>query len=224
MNLPSFAPNTVLGGPTSGSAPAPGAARLLVPGDLPISAGSGIAISSGQISVGNPMTSRVAGNYYTKDFSGAIAAGTITLGTLYVFFFEIEGTESFDRIACAVTAVASSFMRLVAYEDDNGKPSSLLIDSGQISGATLGVKEATISLSRGRGLWIGGGAQGVAASPTRFPAHNDRRVGNTSPYSQGQAFAYSQTGFTGAPPDPWGATLTPVGAANTVPLVYLRKA
>lgn len=101
------------------------------------------------------------GRYFDNSPNGhggatlAGAAGRIDLTPFYV-----PRTVTVDRIGCAVsTAVAASLFRALLYESDpdTGRPTNLLVSSGDLSGATATIAEATIShqLVPGKRYWVG---------------------------------------------------------------------
>lgn len=169
---------------------------------------------------------RQSGLYYPGWNAGINSNGTITQNTLYAVPFWVGDSQSFDRIGiiCA-TAVASSNVRLGIYSDNNLKPDTLLVDAGQVDTHTSnGFKEATISQTLSGLVWVVAVSQGAAANLTRTSVGwFSPYIGTSAPFSNGGGFAYSRTGISGALPSPWGSTITPVGAASTVPVIYLRK-
>ena len=190
-----------------------------------ISVGSGLSLSAGSLAAtgaGLAVSGRIAGRYYYGPFSQAGSLGAITVAKLYAQPYYIGSSASFDRIAVAVTGVASSFVRLGMYTDNSGKPDTLVFDSGQIDTSTLGIKEYTISQTRSGWVWVAAVAQTNSANFVRLAALINPMIGTTSPYAEWPGMAYSQTGVTGAMPSSWGSTYTNERTANTVPAVSLR--
>jgi len=89
-----------------------------------------------------------SGNYnYPFPSSGALTT-LVPFDVNYVYWcpFLLTVSKTFDRIAAYVTMqAASGQVRLGIYTNSGGVPANLVVDAGQTSGATLGLKEATLT-------------------------------------------------------------------------------
>lgn len=99
---------------------------------------------------------------YIRTATGCCAATTTLAGVanamdIYPFIPRID--VNVDRLSVnVVTAVASAAATLVLYASNaDGRPDALILETGGLSLATAGVKEATVALSlkKGRQYWIG---------------------------------------------------------------------
>jgi hypothetical protein len=163
--------------------------------------------------------------YYGAEYQALGTNGTITQSTLYASFFEVGQPQVFDAIGVVVaTGVASATMRLGVYADDgNGRPGQLLIDGGTCDCSGNGTKFVRIPLTLlGGNVWLAGVSQGAASNVARVPFYSGLRYGQANPFSVG-CLGWSQTGVTGALPNPWGFTYTAVTAAAILPVMLLRK-
>lgn len=156
-------------------------------------AGTGIAIAR------RVPLPRIPGQYVMNALSNATAAPAQSeVRVAWVF---LDDPLTIDRIAVEVTASAvSSFVRPVIYaSDSSGRPSTVLVDGGQIDASTNGIKEATVSAVIPRGItWWGSISQGGTptvrvANVAPGPLAMDLNVGFNLVWPR-------QTGATGAPP------------------------
>lgn len=142
---------------------------------------------------------RIPGQYVLNALSNAtIAPAQSEVRVSWIF---LDDPLTIDRIAVEVSVgAASSFIRPVIYSSDsNGRPSTVLVDGGQIDASTNGIKEATVAAVIPRGItWWGSISQGGA--PTL-------RVANIAagPFALDLNTSLNliwprQTGATGAPP------------------------
>lgn len=101
----------------------------------------------------------VTGRWYDANALGTIpghlATSSVSGDRLYAAPFFWPAIKSIDRIAFEVTAaVASSNARAGIYEmAASGFPGALVVDGGEISTATTGVKEATVTVSNLKPGW-----------------------------------------------------------------------
>lgn len=144
----------------------------------------------------------VSGRYYQNTpfvSASTSSSGGIITNSISYFPFQIQKNISIDRIAiiCAGT-VTNGVARLAFYSNNNGLPSNLILDAGELSAATSGVKEAIISLSStGDWYWLAG-ATNVAPSlscQTSFLGSN-YLFGQASPATASPSALLRQTGFT----------------------------
>lgn len=173
----------------------------------------------------NHIPGRISGRRYLGGVAAFVSTGTVTLNQLIAQPFYIGAPTAWDGIVIACLGDSSAFARLGLYRDDGGKPGALIVDAGQVDCSAGGEKVASIAVTLGGIVWVAYVAQGVTPRVTRCDDTFHPLVGVASAYSTAGALAYSQTGISGALPDPWGATYTELGAtAGSVPLVYLRTA
>jgi hypothetical protein len=160
--------------------------------------------------VGSPLTST--------------ATSSRTVGTMSLLPVFVAATTSFDRIACEVTtqAAAGGVARLGVYSSGaDFRPSTLLHDYGTVSTETLGVKEITISLTLGRGLyWLACVAQSQTFTARAFSGHANQSWFPLSSFgvTAGTTNQFTVTGVTGALPSPAGTLTT----GTLGPIVQLR--
>lgn len=171
----------------------------------------------------SPIPGRLSQRYFgTASTQGN--NGTVTVGTLYAMPFYIGHVMEFDQIAFCALGTASALFRMGIYTDNNGTPSKLLVDSGQVACDAAGLKTYTYALQGEGWVWLAGVGQSVAPSVSRAARFFHPLIGTPDPY--GTAFggmAYSQTGITGALPASWGSTYTIAGVQDTVPIIWLRR-
>jgi hypothetical protein len=174
------------------------------------------------------LAGRVSGRYYYGIWGIGGSSGSLaTLNKLYAVPFYVGASQAFDRIAVAnVTGVATAVMRVGIYADTNGVPGALIHEaSATIDLSTgTGVKEVTINQTLGGKVWLAAVPQVALPSAILRLGHIMLpEVGTTSPYNAFGGYCVSQTGVTGALPDPWGSTVNFETTANTVPAVSMRK-
>lgn len=181
-----------------------------------------------------PAVPTASSTYYFSNLNNhsgntlAASTGGATGGHLRFVPVLIAEDMTIDRIGLEVTtASAGATIRLGLYEDNAGAPGDLIADFGTVSGAAVGVVEATISqaLTKGRvfAAWV--------------PSNNSmnfRRVSNgwnLLQYTATQADAvdpsgvhWLQTGVTGALPATATASLTSSGTAFSNVIITMRRA
>lgn len=94
--------------------------------------------------------------WHTAPTTGtALTTGALTANRLYAIPVPFVEKSLLDQIAINVTATGTGNARLGVYEDDNGYPGKLLLDAGEVSIASTGVRAATIAhvLAPGR-KWL----------------------------------------------------------------------
>lgn len=110
-----------------------------------------------------------------KSTAGSAASSIIpTNGQIRLVPFWLPRTALIDRIGCEIAAVgtAGSLARLGIYtSDDQGLPSTLVGDYGQINATTLGFKELAINQELVEGLyWFTAVPQGAPTTDPTFRA------------------------------------------------------
>jgi len=157
----------------------------------------------------------------------ATSNGALTKDVLYAHPRLIYQTATIVSLSVLVTSgVASSVGRLCVYSDDGGKPGTLLAEktvSTAGGGHCIATLDTPLAVTAGK-YWLASAQQaGASASATQNMTGNNafdaESVPATSPYGSGPAHGVSQTGISGAAPDPWGSTLTP---QQTVPAIWLE--
>lgn len=173
----------------------------------------------------NWVPGRVTGLWYTGTPMVFGSNGTIVLNRLFAIPFYVGAAQAFDGIGVASIGVASAFTRLGVYADNSGKPSTLIVDAGQVDCGTSGEKSASISVTLRGLVWVAGVGQGVAPSVTRMGLLQGPHAGSSNLYSVATAgMGYSQDGISGTLPSSWGSTYNVVAAANVAPQIGLRAA
>ena len=139
-----------------------------------------------------------------------------------------DASITVDRIGSDVTtAAAASTLRWVIYQDSNGYPGALVLDTGAVGDSTTtGWKEATITQTLAAGkYWFGCIAQG--GNPTLRASSGSIAMPGVGLSSTeivsltGAAVGYFIDNITGTPPSTFTAG---AGATATSPLVWVRKA
>ena len=105
----------------------------------------------------NPFTRMVIGKYYSHTIHSTVTTYAIVHDILYASPIFIARDITIDRIAIQVaTAEAAKSVRVGIYNDSGSlTPSSLLLDCGEVSGATTGVKAITINQALTKGIyWV----------------------------------------------------------------------
>ncbi len=161
-------------------------------------------------------------NYYFPYLIGN-TGGTATQTAnriLYVPFFVRQKT-TFTRIGIQVTAAAGTSARLGIYNAANGVPTSLVLDCGTVSTASLGEKEATISQSLNVGFYF------LAIICDNAPTiQTGTATTSSSGYAVGQSartstiYGYFAANGSMTLPNPAQTSLSEISAA--VPSIALR--
>lgn len=170
-------------------------------------------------------------HYYQADLYGPNANAIPAEARMYVVAFPVRKKTTFDRIATFAIAngTAGAVLRLGIYADDGFcYPGALVVDAGTVAmaaGAPV-TKEITISQSLDAGIyWLAAVIQGVAGTrPTMIcSAGTTTATPNlaltASPHVN--ETAYTQTGISGALPNPF--TVTPAVIAAPI-WIWMRAA
>lgn len=167
-------------------------------------------------------------NISTTWGSGITAmAGGLTDDTMYLVPIFISEDMTIDRIAVEVTtAAAASTVRLGLYDSVDSVPTNLIADFGTVDSSTTGVKDKTISQAVTKGLvWAAYVCSN--SSSVRLRQIGDGYQMLTFGTSAAQMFdqiGYTQTGVTGALPNPTTATIKTAGQVAFNGIVALRRA
>jgi hypothetical protein len=152
-----------------------------------------------------------------------ISQGTVTsvvANQIYYLPFFVRKKTTFTRIGIQVTIFAGTSARLGIYNAANGVPTSLLLDCGTISTATIGEKEITISQSLNVGFYFL--AFVADNAPTIYFTTN---TGAATSYSIGQSaritsnYAYIAANGSITLPNPAQTSLT---GTTGIPAIALR--
>lgn len=145
--------------------------------------------------------------------------------TRYALFdLRTAGAVTFDRIGCeTTTSPGSGNVRLGIYNcGDNGLPSTVALDAGQVDSATAAVKEITIShtLTPGR-YWLVIASQGATVSIRTIAHAVAAQFGIGSAASAaGAGISLLSTGITGT----FANTPTVTATGDGLPVIFLRAA
>jgi len=168
---------------------------------------------------------QVSGRYYGCPLITA-AYNTRTLAlvdaTMYAMLFYVNESHAYDRIAVHVTTrAAPSNIQLGIYEDSAGVPGNLILDAGNVSGASTGGKEININQTLARGwYWLAAVSDSTPTLRTYQGSSMFGWLGATSGTDTAYYGGMSVAQAYGALPTPFtaGAVLTATG----VPRIMLR--
>lgn len=170
-----------------------------------------------------------SGRYYfcpnTNSVSTSAALGN---GTLRAVPFYVPNTIAITKVGSEITGAgdAGSKLRLGIYADDGtGRPSSLVVDAGQIAADSATVQEITLGtpVTLGPGwYWAAAAVQAVTVTqPTVrlasiMTAPTD--CGGTIPAAGQGTYGWGANGITGAFP----STLTPTAGISTAARIFVK--
>jgi len=99
-----------------------------------------------------------AGYYYIQSISSGVGTWVdVPANTLIACYYPVYRKIRFDRIAILQpgAGAAGARFRLGVYSDDSFRPSSLILDAGEVDATTTGFREVTIDLTLSRGeYWL----------------------------------------------------------------------
>lgn len=87
----------------------------------------------------------VTGRYYSTAVDSTVTTTSTTSNTLYAIPMQYPAGTLWNRIGVEVTTQQTGNARLGIYANNNGLPSTLLLDAGTVSTSPTGLKEITIS-------------------------------------------------------------------------------
>jgi len=165
----------------------------------------------------------VTGRYYPQAGITALFANTvITRNVMWAVPFVCPTKTTWTKMGATVgTAVASSVLRFGIYKDVNGVPSTLILDAGTVSSATIGEKEVTISQSLDAGIyWLVVAMQGGASDGniTWASVNSWETMGMTSATAQDGTYFIAAAG---ALPSSFGTGT--YGGGGFAPHIWMRK-
>lgn len=169
----------------------------------------------------------VASQYYgPRGRTGAVTPIALTQNVVYMTPIHIAERTAFTKIGCNVTtAVAASNIHIGLYYVTGGQLSTRIIDTGDISSATTGVKETTITstvLEAGTYMAvIQCSGVGVSVNGVTLPALLD--MFGVSTNTGVDCTPYYNPGAYAAFPSPFGFTIAYADTSLVVPFIWLRK-
>jgi hypothetical protein len=186
---------------------------------------SGLSQWVNEPNTGLPSTGFTAGDYYTLPMISTSNANFTATGTTRYMSFYIPETTTFSAIATRTGATFSgtAAVRLGIYNNTDFKPSTLVVDAGQVSCTSASAYfEAIINQTLNRGwYWLAWNQQTAATTSNYILSATPITGFHMTPVSStGASFgSYNETGITGA-----FSSANPSGTGTNPPLVYLRKA
>ena len=172
------------------------------------------------------------GRYYSGPSTGLINTaatggfGISSTNTVAIPFY-VPATTTFDRMSVHVTgAVGASTIQLGIYNNANGIPTTRVLDAGTVSGASTGIKEATISQSLAPGwYWL---ALRASSASLALISNSGGTVGAAllGVASDLTTSLHGAIYDSATMPSTWTYTSTNYIAANSsnVPIIFLRAA
>lgn len=96
-----------------------------------------------------------SGRYYGGKVSNPAVSTTfaVSANTHYALPFILDMRTQFQAIAAGVTTLHASNMRMGIYAHEAGLPGSLILDCGEVSAGSTGVKDIAISLTLDPGIY-----------------------------------------------------------------------
>lgn len=171
----------------------------------------------------------ISGQYHDNSFHGNAPATLIGVANrIQLAPYSPPRNFSIDRIGCGVsTGVAGALFRVVVYASGaDGWPSTLLYESGDLSGATATFVEATMSLAFSAGLiyWVGVRHSSTCTLRTIALA-SAINLGLLSNNATAYATVLQRTvAFASAAPSPWNFVNADRVAGVTPPSIRMRAA
>jgi hypothetical protein len=128
-----------------------------VPSEIGVSgatlSGTTLTVSSGSNPINNNgyrSGDTIFGNFWI--YQGA--SRTASANRLYAMPFMLNADTTLDRIGCSIQSGHASNARLGIYNWENGVPTSLVLDAGEVSVSTSGDKLITINQSLDAGIYV----------------------------------------------------------------------
>lgn len=117
---------------------------------------SGATLSGGTLTVSGGAwvnNGYVTGQYYSTIHSRGTGTVVVSANRLYTTPFVVGETQTFDRIGVEVTTLSAGNVRLGIYNFENGIPTNLVLDCGEVSTSTTGNKIITINQTLSAGVY-----------------------------------------------------------------------
>lgn len=165
----------------------------------------------------------------TTSGTGSLSTGTVTgaADRAEIFPFTARADMAIDRaLVNCTTGVAGSLARVLAYASDaNGRPTTLLAESGDLDLSTIGNKTATLALSlrQGRTIWIGLRTSSTATYSAWPPSGTPDLNGGTAPVTGLRKLLRRTVAWSSQAPATWGYAATELGS-SAAPAIWLRIA
>lgn len=132
------------------------------------------------LETGTPKLYAPTGRWISPSLGGN-GASVFANGNARVLSIELP-PRTVTQLACEVTtagSAATSFVRIVAWADNNGLPGAIVADSARILADTIGFKTAVVSINHPGGLlWVAAINQGAPAvdATLRFISSSGRQT------------------------------------------------
>lgn len=173
----------------------------------------------------------VSGRYYRMPNCNLTSSGSLTTNLLRVVPAFVPNTITVAKIGAEITVVgdAGSKLRLGIYDDNGGRPGSLVLDAGQIDGDSATVQEITDGVTvlyGGRWYWFGGVVQSVSVTQPTVRITNNifadvpTDYGTAAPVAGSISVCWSQGSVSGA----LGATFIHAATGGAAPSVFIKVA
>lgn len=154
---------------------------------------------------GNPEFVVPSTGDYATPTRGATAAATPSQNVAYWTFLPLAANGTIDRLGVEITTgTASTDIRLGLWSDDgNGKPGTLLLDTGALATTSTAFVEATISQAvTVPGVWLGACRQSASGAPLRTVSSVIHKAGfkrnSATVVTQFNLAAWSKSSVSGA--------------------------
>jgi hypothetical protein len=162
---------------------------------------------------------------FTMTVGNGSATASPTLNQLHVSPVTIYRTC--DQIAFECTGVASSFARWGIWSDVNGRPGTLLFDSGQVATTVTGMVTIAVGSTalNGRAWWAGRywiGVVGQGVAPTL--RWKNGYINNIPVLAAGTGTTAPCSMYQGSVSGALPTTLTPTANSSNGPYAFLRAA
>ena len=170
----------------------------------------------------------ISGRFYNLDYVAVKGNSTLTTANrMYIFPFYVGAPTTINGFASASLGAANSLFRIGIYNDDSGKPGTLLNDYGTLDLSTSGSKVLSFSSITLNGLyWVACVDQGSGrANVTAYgsDSFSNPYIGVSDVYSTGRGAFYTVDSITGALPSTLVGTTLNISFVNG-PMIWVRIA
>lgn len=147
----------------------------------------GLPVSARDVSRRIPAVQYAPGWYYGAFPLMGTSNQTLTQNTMVAVNGWVTQPIIIDRIGLLVIATALATVRLGVYDDADGLPGRLIVDSGSLDGTGTGVVEAAIYTELPMGqLWFAAVGQGANANTRANNTGTASNTGGPIPYTSAQ--------------------------------------